>query len=106
MTVIEHFNLRSFDLNLLVVFDALIANESVTKAAKRLKVQQPAISYALSTLRVLMQDDLFVRTGQVMKPTPKAWRLATPVRQAPLLAQRTLHDAVFLNPIPTIGSSA
>jgi LysR family transcriptional regulator, mexEF-oprN operon transcriptional activator len=98
MTSIEHFNLRSFDLNLLVAFDALMNEGSVTQAARRLKIQQPAMSHSLSTLRLLMQDELFVRVGQLMQPTAKARRLASPVRQALLMAQRALHDATIFDP--------
>ncbi|TNM62971.1 LysR family transcriptional regulator [Aliirhizobium smilacinae] len=90
MTTIDHFNLRSFDLNLLVAFDALISEGSVTKAAKRLKIQQPAMSHSLSTLRVLLQDELFIRVGQVMQPTSRARSLAVPVRQALKQAQLAL----------------
>ncbi len=68
MTTIDHFNLRSFDLNLLVAFDALMAEGNVTRAARRLKIQQPAMSHSLSTLRILLQDELFIRVGQVMQP--------------------------------------
>ena len=65
MRSIDHFNLRSFDLNLLVAFDALITERSVTKAARRLKLGQPAMSHALSSLRLL---------GSVGEPiNPKAW---------------------------------
>ncbi len=90
MTTIDHFNLRSFDLNLLVAFDALISEGSVTKAAKRLKIQQPAMSHSLSTLRVLLQDELFIRVGQVMQPTSRARSLAVPVHQALQQAQLAL----------------
>jgi LysR family transcriptional regulator, mexEF-oprN operon transcriptional activator len=82
MATIDHFNLRSFDLNLLVAFDALITEGSVTKAAERLRIRQPAMSHSLSTLRLLLQDELFIRVGQVMQPTAKARSLAGPVRNA------------------------
>lgn len=78
---IDHFNLWSFDLNLLVAFDALMRERNVTHAARRLKIQQPAMSHNLATLRVLMQDDLFVRVGRAMQPTPRALALAPAVRQ-------------------------
>ena len=80
MTAIDHFNLRSFDLNLLIAFDAMMTESSVTRAAHRLKFGQPAMSHALSTLRMLMQDELFIRVGQVMQPTARARSLAVPVR--------------------------
>ena len=98
MTTIDHFNLRSFDLNLLVAFDALITETSVTKAARRLKIQQPAMSHALSTMRLLMQDELFARVGQNMQPTPKALQLAGPIRQLLLEAQQVLHHGTAFDP--------
>jgi LysR family transcriptional activator of mexEF-oprN operon len=98
MTTIDHFNLRSFDLNLLIAFDALMSEGSVTKAAKRLKVQQPAMSHSLSTLRILLQDELFIRVGQVMHPTAKAKSLALPVRQALRQAQLALSGGSAFDP--------
>jgi LysR family transcriptional regulator, mexEF-oprN operon transcriptional activator len=98
MATIDHFNLRSFDLNLLVAFDALISEGSVTKAAKRLKIQQPAMSHSLSTLRVLLQDELFIRVGQVMQPTARARSLAIPVRQALRQAQQALTGGPAFDP--------
>lgn len=78
---IDHFNLWSFDLNLLVAFDALMRERNVTNAARRLKIQQPAMSHNLATLRLLMQDELFVRVGRLMRPTPRAQALAPAVQQ-------------------------
>lgn len=98
MVTIDHFNLRSFDLNLLIAFDALISEGSVTKAARRLKIQQPAMSHSLSTLRVLLQDELFIRVGQVMQPTAKARSLAVPVRQALRQAQLALSGGEAFDP--------
>ena len=98
MTTIDHFNLRSFDLNLLVAFDALMSEGSVTKAARRLKIQQPAMSHSLSTLRVLLQDELFIRVGQIMQPTARAHSLAVPVRQALRQAQLALTGGEAFDP--------
>lgn len=98
MTTIDHFNLRSFDLNLLVAFDALMAEGSVTKAARRLKIQQPAMSHSLSTLRVLLQDELFIRVGRIMQPTARARSLAIPVRQALRQAQLALTGGESFDP--------
>lgn len=98
MQSIDHFDLRSFDLNLLVAFDALMQERSVTRAAARLKVGQPAMSHTLSTLRVLLQDDLFVRIGAVMEPTPRAATLAGPVRAALVQMQAALHTAPVFDP--------
>ncbi len=98
MTTIDHFNLRSFDLNLLVAFDALMAEGNVTKAARRLKIQQPAMSHSLSTLRVLLQDELFIRVGQTMQPTARAQSLAVPIRKALRQAQLALTGGEEFNP--------
>src|SRR5258708_31704056 len=75
-------NLRSLDFNLLVVFDAVMQDRSVTKAAARLNVAQPTVSHALTRLRSALKDDLFVRTPDGMTPTPKAEILAPAVRAA------------------------
>jgi DNA-binding transcriptional LysR family regulator len=75
-------NLRSVDLNLLTVFDAIMTEGNMTRAAEKISMTQPAISLALSRLRHLVGDDLFVRTGRGVKPTPRALELSTPVRQA------------------------
>jgi len=98
MTIINHFNLRSFDLNLLIAFDAMMTDGSVTRAAHRLKIGQPAMSHALSTLRMLMQDELFIRVGQTMQPTARARSLAVPVRQALRQAQLALHGSPEFDP--------
>lgn len=98
MQSIDHFDLRSFDLNLLVAFDALMQERSVTRAAARLKVGQPAMSHTLSTLRVLLQDELFVRIGTAMQPTPRAAALAGPVRSALAQMQTALHAAPAFDP--------
>jgi DNA-binding transcriptional LysR family regulator len=72
-------DLRRFDLNLLVAFDALMAERSVTAAARRLGIGQPAMSNALARLRVLFGDPLLTRTPSGMQPTGRALELATPV---------------------------
>ena len=75
-------NLRSLDLNLLVVFDAVMDSRSVTVAASRLNMAQPSISHALRRLRDTLKDDLFIRTPEGMVPTPKAERLGGRIREA------------------------
>jgi DNA-binding transcriptional LysR family regulator len=66
-------------------------DRSVTRAATRLKVQQPAMSHSLATLRVLMQDKLFNRTGPAMQPTARAMGLAPRIRDALRQVQETLR---------------
>lgn len=73
-------NLRSVDLNLLTVFDAIMAEQNLSRAADRIGMSQPAISNALARLRHVLKDDLFVRTGHGMRATPRAQALATPIR--------------------------
>ncbi len=70
------------DLNLLVVLDALIAERNVSRAAERLNLTQPAISNSLAKLRQHFQDDLLVKMGRQMVPTPLAESLREPVREA------------------------
>jgi DNA-binding transcriptional LysR family regulator len=70
------------DINLLVALEALMQERSVTRAAKRLALSQPAMSHTLRRLRDLFDDELFVRSGQKMVPTPLAVGLIGPVRAA------------------------
>lgn len=74
--------LRNLDLNLLLVFDAVLRERSVVRAADALAVSQPAVSHALNRLRHTLKDKLFVRTPSGMIPTPRAEELALPVRKA------------------------
>ena len=79
---IDHINLSRIDLNLLVGFDALLAERSVTKAAARVGLGQSAMSHNLARLRQLFDDELFVRSPEGMRPTPRALALADRVRVA------------------------
>ena len=74
--------LASIDLNLLVVFDAILKDRSVTLAARRVGLSQPAMSSALARLRRTFNDPLFVRTKRGMLPTPYAQLLAPPIQRA------------------------
>lgn len=102
-------NLRSVDLNLLVVFEALVEERSVTRAAARLGITQSAVSHALRRLRAAFSDELLVRTAKGMEPTPQAVKLATTFHSAleqienvldvqrgfnPTTARRTFHLAI------------
>jgi DNA-binding transcriptional LysR family regulator len=89
-------NWRAFDLNLLVVFDGLMQERSVTRAGKRLGMSQPALSHALNRLRYLLKDQLFIRTPKGMVPTPRAEQLAVPLRQALTDMQRALEPETFV----------
>jgi LysR family transcriptional regulator, mexEF-oprN operon transcriptional activator len=78
------------DLNLIKVFDALLETRNVSRAAKRLGVSQSAVSHSLSRLRTLVGDPLFVRTGNQMEPSPRAQRLAQPLRDVLIAAAQAL----------------
>ena len=90
-TFIDGMNLRSIDLNLLTVFDAIMAEGNQSRAANRLGMSQPAMSNALARLRAALDDPLFVRTAQGMTPTPRGRALAEPIRQALDLVQTGLE---------------
>ncbi len=86
-------NIVAFDLNLLVVFEALLAERSVTRAARRVGLSQPAFSNALGRLRAAVGEPLFERTGGGMVPTPRAQAMALPVRAALADVQRALASS-------------
>jgi DNA-binding transcriptional LysR family regulator len=83
-------NLKDIDLNLLVVFNQLFTEKSVSAVAANLNLTQPAISNALSRLRRMLGDELFLRTSRGMEPTPYASQLAEPIA----FALGTLHDTL------------
>jgi DNA-binding transcriptional LysR family regulator len=75
-------NVSRVDLNLFVVLDAIYTEGGITRASEHLNLTQPAISHALSRLRELVDDPLFVREGHAMVPTAAAHALIGPVRRA------------------------
>ena len=91
-------NVRDVDLNLLRVFDAVLREKGVTPAAVGLGLTQPAVSNALSRLRGVFGDPLFVRTASGMDPTPFARELAEPVRQALALLESALAHGPGFDP--------
>ena len=74
-------DIRNIDLNLLVALDALLAERSVSRAAVRLRLSQPATSALLARLRELFGDPLLLRSARGMLPTPRALELLAPVKQ-------------------------
>jgi DNA-binding transcriptional LysR family regulator len=84
-------DIRAVDLNLLKAFDALVRERAVTRAAGRIGLSQPAMSHALSRLRHLFADDLFVRTPDRMEPTARAREIA------PLVSAAIEHIEAALN---------
>lgn len=88
-------NLRTFDLNLLKVFDAVMAERSLTRAAHHLALTQPAVSNALRRLREALGDDLLVRKGRGLEPTARGLELWPAVREALQKLQASLAPSVF-----------
>ena len=84
-------NLRSIDLNLLVVFDAIFRAGNISVAAQQIGMSQPAASNALTRFRSLVDDPLFIRNPTGVTPTQKARELAEPIRQALTLLESTLE---------------
>jgi DNA-binding transcriptional LysR family regulator len=84
-----------FDLNLLKAFDALYAERHVTRAGQRIGLSQPAMSGALTRLREVFNDELFVRSPTGMQPTPRADDLAGPIAAALHLMRSVLQGDGF-----------
>lgn len=91
----SHLNFRSLDLNLLRVFDEVMAERSLTKAAHKLSITQPAVSNAMRRLREVVGDELLVRSGQGVEPTPRVLALWPSVRDALALLQESLAPGNF-----------
>ena len=90
------FNFRTLDLNLLRVFDEVMAERSLTRAARNLSLTQPAVSNALRRLRETLGDELVQRSGQGMAPTPRALVLWPAVREALRQLQQSLVPSEFV----------
>lgn len=91
-------NIQNLDLNLLVVFHTIFREQSVSAAANKLGLSQPAISTALRKLRDHLGDPLFFRSGGRMMPTRMAIRLAGPVGQALTLIQHNINSERSFDP--------
>lgn len=90
--------LKDIDLNLLRLFDAVYRTRNVSRAAELLDLTQPAASQGLGRLRTLIHDPLFMRTAGGVQPTPKAQRLAGPVRQALATLEQALGETAGFDP--------
>ena len=97
-TLIRAMHLKDIDLNLLRLFDAVYRTRNVSRAAELLDLTQPAASQGLSRLRTLIHDPLFMRSAGGVQPTPKAQRLADPVRQALATIERALGESAGFDP--------
>ncbi|NJK57421.1 MAG: LysR family transcriptional regulator [Pleurocapsa sp. SU_5_0] len=95
---IDYTNLRKLDLNLLIALDVLIAEVSVTKAAEKLNMSQSAMSHALKRLRIILHDDILIRTSREMEVTPYARQISDRVRQILTEIESTLLSKETFNP--------
>lgn len=94
----KSIELSQVDLNLLVAFEALFESRSVTTAASRLYLGQPAMSAALARLRALFGDDLFIRVGREMQPTRKAIAIAPGIFAALHQVRQTIQASQDFDP--------
>lgn len=91
-------NLRNVDLNLLVALDALLTERSVSRAAQRMRLSQPAMSGSLARLRKVLHDPLLVRVGRDLVLTPTAEGLITPIREILTQIEQTLQQRRSFDP--------
>ena len=92
----QQVNFRTLDLNLLRVFDQVMAERSLTRAALGLAMTQPAVSNALRRLREALGDDLVKRSGYGVEPTPRAQALWPHVREALRQLEESLSPREFV----------
>jgi DNA-binding transcriptional LysR family regulator len=95
---IHPMDIKSLDLNLLRVFDAVYRHRSVSRAAEELGLSQPAASQAVTRLRLLLGNPLFERVHAGVRPTPRAERLALAVRQALETLEIAMSEAQSFDP--------
>ena len=91
-------NIRELDLNLLLVFNAIYVERSISKAARKLGMSQPAVSNALRRLRHFTGDTLFYKAGAGVSPTRAAMTLAIPVSHALDTVERGLSSVRSFDP--------
>lgn len=89
---------QDFDLNLVIVLDALIREQSTTRAAEQLGVGQSAVSHALGRLRKALDDPLFIKTATGLKPTPRTEALAPAVLQMMEIVRNELQRQARFDP--------
>ena len=91
-------NFNTLDLNLLVVFDAILRTRSVTLAGENVHLSQSAMSNALKRLRRSFNDPLFVRTSMGMLPTPYAEQISKPIQDALAQIKATIEAKNVFDP--------
>ena len=89
----HQMNIAALDLNLFLVFQAVLDEGSTVRAAARLSVSQSAVSNALGRLRHAVGDPLFVRNGRGLVPTPRAQQMQPLVAEALRKLESAVGDA-------------
>ena len=92
-------SLHQFDLNLLPVFEALVSEAHVTRAAEKVFLSQSATSHALARLRKQLDDPILVRCGNGLQPTPRAQAMLGDVRELLGLLEQTLSPPPDFDPL-------
>jgi DNA-binding transcriptional LysR family regulator len=92
-------DIERIDLNLLVVFSTIFSEGGITPAGKKLHLSQSAVSHSLSRLREVFDDPLFVRSGQMMQPTPTARNLYQRIQPLLTNLKQTLNDFSLFDPV-------
>ncbi|NKJ03721.1 LysR family transcriptional regulator [Rhizobium sp. SG741] len=90
--------LRKIDLNLLLAFSVLMQERNVSRAAERLLLGQPGLSAALRRLRETLDDELFVRVGRGLQPTPRALSIAPAIEDALSGIERAIRPPAAFDP--------
>jgi DNA-binding transcriptional LysR family regulator len=88
-------HIHQLDLNLFTVFEAIHSEGNITRAGQKLNLTQPAISHSLARLRKLLKDDLFIREGKKMVPTPFSRSIIGEVRNALHLLELSVQERGF-----------
>lgn len=96
--------LRKIDLNLLLAFSVLMQERNVSRAAERLLLGQPGLSAALKRLREALDDELFVRVGRGLQPTPRALDIAPAIEEALGSIERAIRVPEAFDPTSYEGS--
>jgi LysR family transcriptional regulator, mexEF-oprN operon transcriptional activator len=94
----EHFDFFRYDLNLLVAFDALYTERSVSRAARKVGIGQSGMSHALAKMREVFKDELFIRSSHGIAPTVLAMQISGPVRAVLQGAHAILVDRPSFDP--------
>jgi DNA-binding transcriptional LysR family regulator len=95
ITIMNAMHYEQIDLNLLSIFEAVMTELNVSRAAERLNMTQPAVSHALRRLRRITNDELFIKVPSGVSPTPKALELWAPIRESLLQIRQAFSPTVF-----------